>query len=155
MDRSGRQVWKWQRKSYSHCLIIICIKDLWSSTTSYTCTTSPRSWLSFISDWSWNTAYDRYQLNYREVLCICSNICGQNTAHTLHRKKCLYLWYNIYIYINIINYKPRSLLRVWWWWWCVLGLQTRKACHNYEAVWDRTYLLLQTGCNLRQWPTQT
>ena len=27
-------------------------------------------------------------------------------------------------------------------WWCVLGLRTRNACSNYEAVWDRTDLLL-------------
>ena len=28
----------------------------------------------------------------------------------------------------------------------------RKACQNYEVVWDRTGLLLQPGSNLGQWP---
>ena len=37
----------------------------------------------------------------------------------------------------------------------VTGLQTTKACLNYEAVWDRTGpLLIQPGSNLGQWPTQ-
>ena len=34
--------------------------------------------------------------------------------------------------------------------------QAIKACHDYEAVWDRTGpLLLQPVSNLGKWPTQT
>ena len=37
----------------------------------------------------------------------------------------------------------------------VTGIRTKKACLNYEAVWDRTGpILLQPGSNLVQWPTQ-
>ena len=39
----------------------------------------------------------------------------------------------------------------WWWWWCVLDPWTRKACPNYEAVWAKTYLLLQPSSNIGQW----
>ena len=38
--------------------------------------------------------------------------------------------------------------------WDLGGRTKRKECPNYEAVWDRSVLLLQLGSKLGQWPTQ-